>query len=195
MIMVNNEASTQINTLLPEKIRHRLASESDFVELYELYYKKIYGFLFRSILNPDLAEDLTSDTFLKALDFFRKTGKVIENFSAWIYKIAANELLLYYRKHKKMKVVSIEQSQDDLSTALAMKNPFSMEMYTDFLYARELIQKLPARDRILVEFHFFEKLTHKEIAEITGKNENTIRSRLSRALKKLRIAETARGGA
>ena len=75
------------------------------VPLFDKYHIKLYNFFLRLTRNRETAEDLTSNTFFKALDYIKKKNPKIKNFSAWIYKIATNELL----KHHGIKTYSAYQ--------------------------------------------------------------------------------------
>lgn len=180
------------NTSFSRRLCHKnicmdsISNEQDLIAVYDVYYGKIFAFLFRSVLDHELAEDLTSNTFLKALDYIKRKPKFIENFSAWLYKIASNELLLYYRKKKGVKFIEMEKAEEVLALHIAEHNPHSLEGFADFLTAREILEDLPAGDRVLLELHFFEKLSYREIAPIVDKNENTVRSTVSRIISRLK---------
>jgi len=80
-----------------------------FGELYEKYFDRIFHFIYRQMDDEDVTADLTSQTFLsvlKHLDRYQFRGVP---FSAWLYKIASNEVNKYYRKRKHDKVFSIEE--------------------------------------------------------------------------------------
>ena len=77
------------------------SGEADhFIALYDKYIDKIYRFLLYRIQHAETAEDLTSQTFLKALDNIHAFDASKGTFQAWLYKIAYNSLIDHYRKHK-----------------------------------------------------------------------------------------------
>ena len=80
----------------------------NFKLLYTKYFEKIYLFLLRRAENEDLAQDLTQQTFVKAMLNIEKFEFKGFPFSSWLYRIGLNELNLYYREKKKKRSVSIK---------------------------------------------------------------------------------------
>src|SRR6187397_754917 len=80
-----------------------------FGELYERHFDRIFNYIYRQTDDEDLTADLCSQTFmiaLKNIDRYQFRGVP---FSAWLYKIASNEVNKHYRKEKQTKVFSIEE--------------------------------------------------------------------------------------
>ena len=78
-----------------------------FSILYEEYYSKIFGYILKRVSDVELAQDITSETFIKALEkiwSFKWRGI---SFSSWIYRIASNEIVNFYRKKKV--IISLEK--------------------------------------------------------------------------------------
>ena len=150
--------------------------------LYEKYFDRIYNYLFRQTDDEELAGDLTSQTFINALHHLPKYEFRGLPFSAWLYKIAGNEVNKHYRKTKGKKVFSIEEEKVKELVAQA-----------DEQWDEELIQRLLAymsdlpTDMIQVlELRFFEDKDFKEIAFILDITESGAKMRTYRALDKLR---------
>ena len=150
--------------------------------LYEKYFDRIYNYLFRQTDDEELAGDLTSQTFINALHHLPKYEFRGLPFSAWLYKIAGNEVNKHYRKTKGKKVFSIEEVKVKELVAQA-----------DEQWDEELIQRLLAymsdlpTDMIQVlELRFFEDKDFKEIAFILDITESGAKMRTYRALDKLR---------
>src|SRR5688572_1947314 len=80
-----------------------------FSELYEKYFDRIFNFIYRQTDDEDLAADLCSQTFLNVLKNVDRYEFRGVPFSAWLYKIATNEVNKFYRKRKNTKVYSIEE--------------------------------------------------------------------------------------
>ena len=72
-----------------------------FPELFKLYYKPIFGYIFRRTGNFDDTADIAADTFLKAFRHFDKFVYKGVPIKAWLYRIATNETNLYYRYRQK----------------------------------------------------------------------------------------------
>src|SRR6187402_3717278 len=80
-----------------------------FGELYEKYFDRIFNFIYRQTDDEDLTADLCSQTFLSALKNLDRYQFRGVPFSAWLYKVASNEVNKHYRKKKQTKVFSIEE--------------------------------------------------------------------------------------
>lgn len=175
-----------------------------FGRLYDEYYPRIFGYVLRRTADLEASQDIVSETFIKALkniqgfqwrDFlglsaFRKskTG----SFGAWLYRIAANEIVNFYRKKKP--VVSLDAlgliadpavSQDILGEIILAQEEF--KKHEDFLAIQKEIRQLPDKYQEALVLKFFEKKQIKEIAEILQKNEGTIKSLIHRGVEKLKL--------
>jgi len=71
-----------------------------FDALYEAYIEKIYGFIYRRVFHKETAEDLTSETFMKALERIKSFNPEKGSFGVWIYRIARNTIIDYSRTKK-----------------------------------------------------------------------------------------------
>lgn len=160
-----------------------------FSQLYEQYYPQIFGYILKRVANLEVAQDITSETFFKALKKLWQFRWRNISFSAWLYRIANNEIANYYRKNKH-KPVSLEE----IPEPLAVHNPETeileaekeLKKHQDFLMLQKEILKLPIKYQEVITLRFFEKKKINEIAEILGKKEGTIKSLLHRGLKKLK---------
>ena len=165
-----------------------------FGDLFDRYYPVIFAYVLRRVGKWNDAQDITSEVFLKALKGlwrFRWQGIA---FSAWLYRIATNEVGIYFRRAGRAPVSLnqlIEQSgfepasRDDL-VAEKLEAERQFERHRDFLIARSKIASLPLKYQHVITLRFFEQKSVKEIAEILGKKEGTVRSLLSRGLQRLR---------
>ncbi|MDH4300382.1 MAG: RNA polymerase sigma factor [Dehalococcoidia bacterium] len=169
-------------------------SPDSFARLYDQYYPKIFGYVLRRSANLEAAQDITSETFLKALGKLWQFQWRNVSFSSWIYKIATNEINQYFRKAEYRKSVSLEQLQEQGFELLSPYDPESelieaqerLRQHQEFLAIQKKIVQLPAKYQEVIALRFFEKKQIKEIAEILGKREGTIKSLLHRAVEKLR---------
>ena len=160
-----------------------------FGELYDQHYSKIFGYTLKRVADLEIAQDITSETFFKALKKLWQFRWRNISFSAWLYRIASNEIVNYFRTNK-YKPVSLEK----ISEPIAVTNPSAeiieaeeeLKKHQDFLILQKEISKLSIKYQEVITLRFFEKKKIKEIAEILGKSEGTIKSLLSRGLEKLR---------
>ncbi len=157
-----------------------------FTTLYEQYYDKIFNYIFRQVYQRERAEDLTSSTFMKALRYLKNNKREIENFNAWIYRIATNEVLKDHRKRRGKTAVSLDDEMLQLGEMVQDQRHDLQKTISAQIDIRQALEKLEAKDALLVELYFFENKKYSEIAAILQVKETTLRSRLHRVLKKLK---------
>ena len=177
-----------------ELVRQAQKAPDAFAKLYDQYYPKIFGYILRRTANLEAAQDLTSETFLNALRKLWQFQWRNISFSSWLYKIAANEINQYFRKAEYKKSISLEELEEQGFEPVSPNDPESelveaqeeLKQHQDFLEIQEKIVRLPAKYQEVITLRFFEQKQIKEIAEILGKKEGTIKSLLHRAVEKLR---------
>jgi RNA polymerase sigma-70 factor (ECF subfamily) len=178
-----------------EELVNRAQKDPDaFAKLYDQYYPRIFGYVLRRSANLEAAQDITSETFLKALGKLWQFQWRNVSFSSWLYKIATNEINQYFRKAEYKKSVSLEELQERGFELLSPHDPENelieaqekLKQHQDFLEIQKKITKLPAKYQEVIALRFFEKEQIGKIAEILGKKEGTIKSLLHRAVEKLR---------
>lgn len=161
------------------------ASKKDprvFGKLYDKYFEGIFSFIYRRTENEELTSDLASQTFLKALQNIKKYEYRGLPFSAWLYRIASNEVNRFYNKKKRDKVFSLEEER-----------VFELFELEDTEFSEEQIQllittlkQLPTETIEILELRFFEGKSFKEISFILNIGESGAKMRLYRAVEKLK---------
>lgn len=166
-----------------------------FARLYDAYYPTIYNYILRRTADPEAAADVTADTFFKALDKlwqFRWQGLP---FSAWLYRIATNEVNRHYRR--KRPVASLEELASSGFEPSEGSTPEDELMAIEDELARHeayracvaAMKSLDSRYQDVLSLRFFEHKKLSEIAEILGKPEGTVKSLLHRGIALLRDAQ------
>lgn len=153
-----------------------------FTQIYDYYVERIFRFIYYKTLHKQTAEDLTSETFFKALrsiKMFRPTHK----FSTWLYTIAGNLVIDHFRSHKQTK--DIEDVWD-----LATEDPTLEQIDTEINIneIKKHLEKLPAAQREIVMLRVWEEMSYKQISEILGKSEEACKTAFSRAVSTLRTS-------
>jgi RNA polymerase sigma factor (sigma-70 family) len=165
---------------------------AEFSELFKLYYKPIFGYIFRRTGDFDDTADIAADTFLKAflhIGAFSYKGISVK---VWLYRIATNEVNLYVRKMKRMNSLFERIDHEDAELFRSYLNEDRVELETEllkheqFLIIMNELKILPVKYQEVLSLRYFEGKSNKEIADILGINENTLKSLLSRGLEKLR---------
>ena len=150
--------------------------------LYEKYFKSIYVFVHRRTDDEELASDITSHVFLKAMINIKKYEHKGVPFSAWLFRIAFNEVNMYFRKSRSNRIVSMEQSG-----IIQIAQEAELNDYEDKLeLMTAALKQLETDDIQLIELRFFEKRSFAEVAEIIGITENNAKVRIYRIIDRLK---------
>ena len=161
----------------------RAATDADaFGELYDHYFGQIYRFAYSRLRDQDLAEDITSDVFFKALRAIGRYKPSGHPFSSWLYQIAANAIADYYRSRKQA------QSLDDAIGVADPQRPVD-DRVADSVEARRVwaaIDTLPEQQRTAMTLKLGEDLKLAQIGEIMGKSEGAIKLLIHRGMIGLR---------
>ncbi len=151
---------------------------------------KVYTYIYLTIKNHSLAEDLFQETFIKVIQSLR-AGKYKDNgrFLSWVIRIAHNLIIDHFRKEKQMNSISNDDSELDLlnNKKLAEDNIEDL-LVSDQIREdiRKLVNELPSDQREVVLMRHFGGLSFKEIADQTGVSINTALGRMRYALINLR---------
>ena len=161
-----------------------------FGRLYDQYYSQIFNYVLRRVANLEIAQDITSEAFFKALKNLGQFHWRNVPFSSWLYRIAINQITDYFRKGKQ-EMFSLEEIPDSITPSNpsideVLEAEEELRRHEDFLLLHENISKLPIKYQDVITLRFFENKQIKEIGEILGKREGTIKSLLHRGLKKIK---------
>ena len=162
-----------------------------FGELFDKYYDQILNYVVHRTANVSLAEELTSNTFFKALEKIQSFKWRNIPFSAWLYKIASNEINGYYRKNKKS-FTTIEDVEDKIEDELSLADKEisreENEIASNILFANlhSALLELKIKYQEVIVLKYFEKKSIAEISSITGKTEGTVKSLLHRGLNQMK---------
>ena len=165
-----------------------------FALIYDEYYHSIFSYVFHRLVNYEVAKDVSAETFLKA---YQKIGRFEWRnipISAWLFRIATNEINLYFR-HSKYNPVCLDDTdlhlhlpyEEGIETEKAALEK-ALQETNEFLMIQKQLLKLDTKYQAVIALRFFEEKRIKEISAILNKKEGTIKSLLSRGLEKLRIA-------
>jgi len=153
-----------------------------FDYLYRKYFPKINNFVFHRVNEEADKNDIVSNVFFKAmkrLPLFRFQPAERCLFSAWLFRIAVNEINQYYRNHKRE-----EKVRNKLKNSPQPVSQTDSEINFDIV--KEEMRNLTLYEQHLISLRFFEKMKNKEIAQILGKKESTIKVQVYRTINKLR---------
>lgn len=177
----HHQSSTQIE----EEMRLIKAAQEDprkFAPLYDKYYLRIFRYILQRVGDEEIAADVTSQTFAKAIFNLGKYEYRGVPFGAWLYRVAQNELNQVFRQQKAQRHVHaktehleqiIEETEEDLTD----------ERKSLLVQA---LRELNEEELQLIELRFFEQRAFKEIGEIVNLTENNAKVKTFRVVKKLR---------
>lgn len=178
------------------EIRAAQSDPRQFRPLYQRYYEQIFRYVFRRCESEALAADLTSQVFLKALKELHKYENRGLPFSAWLYRIASNEINMFYRKQKKQRVVSADTSlYRELEDTGSEQQAEKMQIELQEQQLRKVLKTLKPEELSLIEWRFFEKRPFAEIADLLDITEANAKMRTYRLLERLRkkLSQTTKG--
>ncbi len=165
-------------------------NNSAFDILLERYKDRLYYYIFFIVRSRELAEDIFQETFVKAIvtlqqGRYQSDGK----FSAWITRIAHNLVIDQFRQERNENVISNDESEVDLLNSISLaEGNVEMQMVNDQVLrdVRALIDELPDCQREVVFMRYYQNLSFKEIADITGVSINTALGRMRYAILNMR---------
>lgn len=153
----------------------------EFGTIYDTYVKRIHDFIYFKTYHKETAEDLTSKTFMKALESIKNYDAKIGSFSSWLYRIARNTVIDHYRKDKN--TTNIEDVWD-LSSGQDIKS--DIEYKEDLAKVKIHLAKLSPENRDIVILRVWQEMSYAEIAEVVGKSEDSCKMMFSRTIAKFK---------
>lgn len=156
--------------------QHEEEIYKQLVEFITSNQTQFYRFAYRYIRHEQAALDVVSNAVYQALTKY-KNLKEIDHLKTWFYRILINESMTYIRKNKRM--LAIEEIDYVMS--------YSEQYDLDELNLYQNVNKLPDKLRMIVMLRFYEDMSLEEISTITKTNLSTVKSRLYKALKLLKV--------
>ena len=153
----------------------------EFTELYNQYFEKIYRFIYYKTHHQQTTEDLTSQVFIKTLENIDRFNPRQGLFSSWLYRIARNKVIDYYRTEKKEFDIT---GFWDLKTG--GKIDYDLENKEKLDEVRRYLDKLKPEQREIIVMRIWDGLSYQEIAEVLNKKEANCKMIFSRTMRKLR---------
>ena len=155
-------------------IRAKQGDVQAFADLYEGIYRDLYRFAVYTLRNEADAEDTVSET---VTDAFASIHRLRDEhaFRGWMFGILSNKCKVRIREYTR-KSISLEDAEGEMKVA---------EDLTEQLHIRHLFRRLSEEERLIISLHVFGGYTSREIGSLLKMNANTVRTKESRALKKL----------
>lgn len=166
-------------------------NKESFGALYDEYIKPIYRFIYFKVNSKEEAEDLASETFLKAWNYLSKidNSNKIHNFKAFLYQVANNLVIDFYRKRSLLPISLNDGEWEDANIPdEKISGIDKIKKEDDTAELKKAFKKIPENYSSVVIWYYLEELEIAEIAQILGKSEGTVRVTIHRALKALKRA-------
>jgi RNA polymerase sigma-70 factor, ECF subfamily len=168
-----------------ELVRKARTCAKAFTDLYEFYYPGIFNYAMRTTMNVSVAEDVTSETFLKAFEGLTGFDPEKGSFAGWLYRIATNVMRDHFRKRSREALREGDELTYDLLRVKRMLGPRTMSQPAEQLEQHQRLHKailrLKSAYRLAIVLYYFERKSQKEIAAIMGCTVLTVRWRLHHA--------------
>jgi len=184
-----NKLSSEEERLLIEKAK---TDKEAFGELYEIYFSQIFDYILRRTANVDLTEDITSQVFMKVLENIQKYEWRGLPFSAWLYRIASNMLMTYYRQTKYIAPTNLDDIEflirDENSTQeeVMIEQEDYEERVAKYEKIRKALFELKDEYAEIITLKYLEEKDNSEIAELLNITEGNLRVKLFRAIRKIK---------
>ena len=175
-----------------ELLQRIKTDRKEFGTLFDHYYKPIFGYLYRRTGEYDLSKDMAAETFLKAFLSIEKFVWRDVSISSWLYRIATNEANLFFRRKKYLplrleSVLNYEILRLTDTEAERKELESKLKDLEEFTLIQQKLKSLDVSYQEVISLRYFESKDNREIGIILNKPEGTVKSLLSRGLKKLRM--------
>lgn len=170
------------SSTLEERLRDPATRRDAFADLLREFSEPLYWQIRRLVNDPDDADDLLQNTFMKAwqaMDDFRGDAKL----STWLHRIAINEALTHLNREKTRATESLDSEESSAARTLEADEWFDGDEAAARF--REAIATLPAKQQLVFNMKYFDEMKYEEISEITGTSVGALKASYHLAVKKI----------
>lgn len=167
---------------LIENLKQKDTQASAFEVLINTYKERLYWHIRRIVLDHDDTDDVLQNTFIKVfrnIDKFKGASKLY----SWMYRIATNEALSFLKAKSKKLGVGNDELQERLANNLQADVYFEGDEIQ--LKLQKAIALLPEKQKLVFNMKYFEELKYREISEILGTSEGSLKTSYHLAVKKI----------
>ena len=149
-----------------------------FIDLYDRYFDDIYRYTYLKTGSKWETDDLVSDIFTKA---YEKFDTVRGSQKAWLFTIARNTIIDYYRRKKEVTM------GDDLDLfAYTQILDEEVEKDEELIYLKRSLKMLTGDELELISLRYFSDMKYCDIGKVLGKSEDAVKMKTSRVVRKLK---------
>jgi RNA polymerase sigma-70 factor, ECF subfamily len=160
--------------------RARQAEPEALAELYDQYVDRIYAYIYHRVGQAEVAEDLTGQVFTRMLEAIGAGHPWRTSFTGWLYRIAHNLVIDYYRRRHRANFVELDDAAPIPATD---GDPWrAAELRLESQRVRKALQMLTEEQSQVITLRFLEEFSIAEVAEMMGKTEGAIKALQYRAI-------------
>lgn len=164
-----------------------------FGKLYDLFYTKIFRYVAYKVGNREDAEDITAEVFIRMLKSINSFNFQGHPFSSWLFRIARNMVVDYFRKNSRRKTAPLETAGSIQKTE-SIEIDYQLDLNIEMSNISESIKTLTDLQQEVISLRFAGGLSIKETASAVGKKENAVKALQHSAIKKLRLLVDMKNG-
>lgn len=158
--------------------------ETAFGQCYDFYAPKLYRHAFYRLGSKELAEDIVSEVFVKTWEFLIEPSKRIDNLKAFLYRVANNLIIDYYRAKGRQPILIDEAMEARLGDGGRGEEKLGSKLELESVLKN--LEKLSQETQELLIWRYVDQLNIGEICKLTGKTSNAIYVAIHRGLKELK---------
>ena len=158
--------------------------KKEFSQIYDKYVEKIYRFIFLKVNSKEVAEDLTSETFLRTWKIFSQSNPKIGNISAFLYKTARNLITDYYREKGRAQIISPDLGRPIVDPRQNLEKQAILNSEIERI--QKALLELDEDYQNAIIWYYLNELSIQEVANLLERTVPATRVLISRAIKALR---------
>ena len=162
--------------------RARQWDEVALAQVYDTYAPAIYRYVYRRTGHQDTAQEIVAETFHRFLVALKQGGGPTENLSAWLYRVAHNLIVDFYRRRPVQELEIL----DDVVVADVNHSETHLERQTQVAQARAALQQLTPLQQQIVALRFLEEMSLEEVAHMVNRTVGAVKALQHRAINSLR---------
>ena len=165
-------------------VRRAAYDPAAFAEIYHCYFLRVYNYVRYRVEDIEVADDITSDVFVRALTRIGKYHPKGVPFSSWLFAIARNAVRDHMRHQRRHACISLETFSEQTNADLQPEEIFFRNVTLDQL--RAALSALPERDREIIALKFGAELANRSIAQLMNISESNVSVIVYRVVRRLR---------
>ena len=164
-----------------------MTRKEPFEKVYQTYFSSIYNYVYAQVLHRERAEDLVSETFIKAMTHYDSYDPVKASVRTWLTRIAKNTIIDEFRKTGGKGTVSLDDEETYVEPSVEDEYDIFKEDTERIVY--EILQRVSPEERELLSMIYFQKMKNEEIGAVLGISAKAVSARHHRLLERCKVFE------